>query len=312
MRVVILECVMNCNCSDAHVRQAKILCEYLRNEGHSCTILYIDDMRNFINEKYDVVIKSYSTFYENYACEIKLCVNNKDNAKFFFITNEYTIQASNVLNKTSKAGVKWNVIANFDTKTITNKLWQKKYFLNLNSLFYQPKELQTKKYNICYYGTYRKDRKAYFQKYFINKDFILSTSPKSVKKFIKDNCIFKACKRFTWGKHKDTLGLFKYSLYIEDKWIHSNFHNLADRFYEAMSNATVTLWDKSCVNTLAKSELAKLDYKSFIVDSYNDIINRNYEEDWKIQQKWSVLLEQQKQKTLEQFRDIICDAKRKE
>ena len=308
MNIAILECVSESNCSDAHVRQAVFIKEHFEKLGHYCKILYIDTMYSYVNEKFDIVIKSYSTFYENYDAEIKLCVNNKNNAKFFFITNEYTIQASNVLNKTSKAGCSWNIIANFSIDKITGKHWRNKYFVNLNTLFYQPKQIQNKKYDICYYGTYRQNRKKYFQKYFVSKKFILSTSPKSVKKFIKDGCIFTPCKRFVWGKTKDTLGLFKYSLYIEDEWIHTNFHNLADRFYEALSNNTVILFDKSCLHTLQCSELKNFCFDNFIIDSYNDILCRNYDSDLKEQQKWIELIESEKSKTFNQLESIILHA----
>lgn len=308
MYIAILECVSKSSCSDAHVRQAIFIKEHFEKLGHFCKILYIDTMLAYVNEKFDIIIKSYSTFYENYDAEIKLCINNKDNAKFFFITNEYTIQASNVLNKTSKAGCVWNIIANFNIDKITGRHWKNKYFVNLNVLFYQPKLIQDKKYLICYYGTYRQNRRKYFQKYFKSSKFILSTSPKSVKKFVKDGCVFTPCKRFVWGRNKDTLGLFKYTLYIEDEWIHSNFHNLADRFYEALSNKTVVLFDKSCLHTLQCSELRNLDFNDFIINSYEDIFNRNYNVDLKKQQKWVELIETEKAKTYKQLEKIILDA----
>lgn len=305
MKIAIIECVMNSNNRDAHVRQAIFLKDYLIKQGHQCQILYIDTIDKYINEKFDVIIKSYSTFYENYQAEIDLCTNNKDNAIFYFITNEYTIQQSNVMNRTYKNGCNWNIIANFEINKITGKHWKNKYSVNLNALFYQSKEKQEKKYNVCYYGTYRKDRKKSFQKYFVSKDFILSTSPKSVKKFVKDNCIFTPCKRFVWGKTKDTLGLFKYTLYIEDEWIHSNFHNLADRFYEALSNETIILFDKSCKHTLEHSELKNVDYSMFLINSYDEILNRDYQKDLKIQKEWIKTVEQEKQKAFKRLEEII-------
>lgn len=177
--------------------------------------------------------------------------------------------------------------------------------INLNVLFYQPKQKQEKKYNICYYGTYRKNRKKYFKKYFVSKDFILSTSPKSIKKFIKDGCLFTPCKRFVWGKQKDTLGLFKYTLYIEDEWIHTNFHNLADRFYEALSNETVVLFDKSCKHTLLNSELKNTNYESFLIDSLDDIKNRDYKEDLEKQKQWLQIVSEEKEKVLKKISDIL-------
>lgn len=307
MRIAILECSTKSS-SDAHMRQSQILKQYFRKKGDECDIYDIKDMVNAIDEKFDIIIKSYSTFYEDYNSEITICNNNKHNARFYFITNEYTIQASNVLNKTNKNGVNWNIITNFDKKAITNtKFWKNKYSLNLNCLFYNIKECQNKKYKVCYYGTYRKDRKKYFKKYFVSKNIILSTSPKSVKKFMKDGCIFKPCKRFIWGHKKDTLGLFKYSLYIEDEWIHNNFHNLADRFYEAMSNQTVTLFDKSCIHTLENSELKDKNYKDFIIDSFEEIEQRDYDKDWEKQKLWLDELQKQKENVLEEiYRIITC------
>lgn len=305
MKIAIIECVMNSNNKDAHVRQAIFIKDYLIQRGHQCQILYIDTINKYINEKFDVIIKSYSTFYENYQSEIDLFTNNKDNAKFYFITNEYTIQQSNVMNRTYKNGCNWNIITNFQIDKITGKHWKNKYSVNLNALFYQPKEKQEKKYSICYYGTYRKDRKKSFQKYFTTKDFILSTSPKSVKKFIKENCIFTPCKRFVWGKTKDTLGLFKYTLYIEDEWIHNNFHNLADRFYEALSNDVVILFDNACKHTLEHSELKNVNYQNFLIDSLENLSSRNYENDLKEQKEWIKIVENEKQKVLLQLEKII-------
>lgn len=305
MKIAIIECVMNSNNKDAHVRQAIFIKNYFLKKGHQCEILYIDTIDKYVKEKYDIIIKSYSTFYENYQAEIDLCTNNKDNAEFYFITNEYTIQQSNVMNRTYKNGCDWNIITNFELDKIKGKHWKKRFSVNLNALFYQSKEKQEKKYDVCYYGTYRKNRKKYFQKYFVSENFILSTSPKSIKKFLKDKCIFTPCKRFIWGQSKDTLGLFKYTLYIEDEWIHNNFHNLADRFYEALSNGTVILFDISCQHTLEHSELKYVDYSKFLISSYEELFNRNYEEDLEIQKSWIKIVEKEKEKTFKQLEDII-------
>ena len=305
MKIAIVECVMKSNSKDAHVRQAEFIRDDFIKLGHTCEILYINTLGKNVNNKYDVIIKSYSTFYENYKAELELYKNNKDNARFFFITNEYTIQASNVLNKSAKEGCKWNIIANFNKDKITGKIWYKKFSVNLNCLFYNKKTVKQKKYNVCYYGTYRKNRRKYFQKYFTSKDFILSTSPKSIKKFIKDDCKFTPCKRFDWNKLSDTLGLFSFTLYIEDEWIHQNFHNLADRFYEALSNETVILFDKSCIHTLQNSELKNENYKDFLIDSYEEITKRNYNTDLQEQKKWIKIIEAEKQKTFKQLEEII-------
>ena len=304
MKIAIVECTTDCE--DAHVRQAKFIRDFLISKGHDCIILYKNTLDKYVNQKYDVIIKSYCCYHENYKAETKLYLNNKENAKFFFITNEYTIQTRTVFQKMRKEhDFKCSIIANF--KNISDNYWYKNYFVNLNALFFQPKEIQKKKYKVCYYGTYRKDRKKYFKKYFVSKGIHLSTNIRSFKKFAKDGCQASLCKKFIWGNKKDTLGLFKYSLYIEDEWIHNNFHNLADRFYEAMSNQTVTLFDKSCIHTLENSELKDKNYKDFIIDSYEEIEQRDYDKDWEKQKLWLDELQKQKENVLEEiYRIITC------
>ena len=137
MNIAIVECTTEC--ADAHVRQAKFIKEYLQQKGHNCIILYKNTINDYINKKYDVIIKSYVSYYENHKAEEKLYANNKDNAKFFFLTNEYTIQTGTAFQRSQNKNVlKCDIISNFNN--ISKSVWKNHFFVNLNALFYQPKQ----------------------------------------------------------------------------------------------------------------------------------------------------------------------------
>ena len=72
------------------------------------------------------------------------------------------------------------------------------------------------------------------------------------------------------------------------------------------------MFDKSCIHTLQKSELKDENYDDFLIDSYEEILERNYSEDLKKQKKWIEIIEAEKQNTFKQLEDIILHAKRKE
>jgi hypothetical protein len=65
------------------------------------------------------------------------------------------------------------------------------------------------------------------------------------------------------------------------------------------------LFDKSCVNTLRKSEIASLDWKDFLIDSYADIAKRSYQDDWTKQERWIPIVKDEKQKALQTIEKIL-------
>lgn len=306
MRICILEAAEKINWNsviDAHVRQAITITKYLRAKGHTVFLLAGADMRGFNEKNFDVIVKSYAAFYDNFADQ-KRIIDNSPNAKLFWLTNEYDLQIGGTYTKLRKTRP-ISLIANFHNK---REGFKKHHFVNMNALFYEAdKEIPDKKYNMCYYGTYRKNRAVYFKKYFKSKDFIVSTSKKNVKKFKSLGCIFTPVDKFKWGGKKDTLGYFKYTLYIEDIYTHTCFNNLADRFYEALSNKTVILFDKSCINTLKQSEIANENWQDFIIDDFENIKKRDYEKDLASQQKWMDIVKTERQKALEKIEAILTE-----
>jgi hypothetical protein len=304
MKICILEAAEKINWNsviDAHVRQAITITNYLRAKGHTVFLLAGADMRGFNEKNFDVIIKSYAAFYDNFADQ-KRIIENSPNAKLFWLTNEYDLQIGGTYTKIRKYRP-IHLIANFINKREGFKTHN---FVNMNALFYEAdKQTPAKKYDVCYYGTYRKNRAMYFRKYFKSKEIILSTSKKNIKKFKSIGCDFTPVDKFKWGSKYDTLGYFKYTIYIEDEYTHKCFNNLADRFYEALSNKTVILFDKSCINTLRKSEIADENWQNFIIDDFEDIKNRDYEKDLASQQKWAEIVKAERQKALEKIEEII-------
>lgn len=116
MRIAIIECVQKSNCQDAHVRQAYFIKDILKKEGNECEVIFSNEVSKYKNQKFDIIIKSYSTFYEDYQNENELYKNNKD-AAFYFVTNEYTIQTSGLFSKSGFKNItNKNIIVNFDIK----------------------------------------------------------------------------------------------------------------------------------------------------------------------------------------------------
>lgn len=79
---------------------------------------------------------------------------------------------------------------------------------------------------------------------------------------------------------------------------HTVFNNLSDRFYEALSNKTVTLFDQSCINTLKNSELKDCNYQNFIINSLDNLNKRDYKKEWEEQSKWIQVVENEQKRTI--------------
>jgi hypothetical protein len=66
-------------------------------------------------------------------------------------------------------------------------------------------------------------------------------------------------------------GMFSDTIYIEDKFTHTNYNSPANRFYECLSTGVYIHFDFSCLLTFNK---AGIDIKPFIVDGHKDIENK--------------------------------------
>ena len=259
MKIAIIEVVAVApNPIDAHVRNAIEIFHHLKAKGHE--VHFMANNTPVIEEKFDVIIFSYASFYFDFKRYEKL-VEINDSTEFVWITNEYNLSMNSFMRKKVK-----HVIANFRNNSIDK---YNNLVVNLNTLLFRNRNEKTpKKYDICYYGTHRPDRAKYFKKY-LKSWFILSTSPKNHKLFKDMGCICKFTDKFHWQAKKETLNQFKASLYIEDEYTHECFNHLANRFYEAITCNCALFFDRSCLSTIQKSNCDVDPF--FIVDSYEEI-----------------------------------------
>jgi hypothetical protein len=286
---------------DAHLRNSIILSKYLKAD-----LLCIEkDFIKSLNKKYNVLILAYASHYAPFKLINKL-VNNNKKAKKIVLSNEYNMASS-------IGGFKpYEIISNY-IKLSNNKSVIKQHILNLNLLFAKnSNKLINKKYNCIYYGTFRANRNIYFKKY-IKENIYLSTSKKNFKKYKHIGCNPKFINKLNWEEKKETLNLFKYSLYIEDINTHKNFNNLANRWYEAGFCNNVVFFDVNCLNTIRKSEISEYEeqIKFYIVSSYEELeekikeCNKDFIKHLEVQKSWRKNELQLREKMLEDLKNII-------
>ena len=240
---------------DAHLRNAYVLRDEL-----DATILYNrDHLRECWNRNFEHIIVSYGTFYADIIPFLRWMEDRKDLSKFYFLSNEYNLSPNSSFHKFLKEN-SFDVIANHVESGTNVKGYSAFHTLNLNLLLFKGRnELTEKKYDLIYWGRYRPNREVYFKKYF-NRDMMLSTSQKNLRKFREIGCDAIGINKLKWDKNAETLNLFKYTLYIEDLKTHDHYSHLANRFYEALQCNVLMFFD---VNAKKTTQLAGLDVDDF-------------------------------------------------
>jgi hypothetical protein len=250
------------------------------------------------DKEYDVIILTYSNRYTDFETLKKLI--KKDN-------NQIRVGI-----KTEYEEVGYNRPYFMPYIEIGNYVGCKN-FLNTNLLIArEPNLLTRKKYDCIYYSRYRSDRMKYCKEY-LQSGIYLSTHPKNHKHFFHAGCRPKLIKHIDWTPKKETLNVFRYSLYIEDKYTHSVFNNLANRWYEAGFCNNVVFFDVNCWNTIRKSEIAYFEdqIKDYIVTSYEDLqakieyCNQDFERHLAIQKSWRMAELQLRKEMIDSFKKII-------
>jgi len=248
------------------------------------------------DKDYDVIIVTYFNRYTDYNT-LSALINKKQ--KRFLIRTEYEDVYTGM-----KEFNPYSEICNF--KGGTN-------FLNLNLLISKkPNKLTEKKYDCIYYSRYRADRMKYCKEY-LQGDVYLSTHPKNHKHFYHEGCRPKLIKHIDWTEGKETLNLFRYSLYLEDVYTHKVFNNLANRWYEAGFCNNVVFFDVNCINTIKKSELGYYyeQVKEYIVSSYDDLqekinyCNQDFEKHLAIQKSWRLQEIQLRNEMIDDLKKLI-------
>jgi hypothetical protein len=275
----------------------------------NCDYLYNTKM--LYGSDYDILIFGFACLGVPIEKIISFILKQKNKVKVFWIIGEYQQISHNAIFYYNKRfGYGYEIIKNYDKK-IVRQGCTKYHFLNINLLVSKPaNNLTGKKYNCIYYGRWRDDRKEYFKKY-IQEGVYLSTSIKNMKLFKHNGCNPKYLDTIDWTDGRETLNQFRYSLYIEDKYTHSVFNNLANRWYEAGFCNNVVFFDINCKNTIEKSEIAYHFDPYYYVSNHAELMQKIEEcnQDWgkhlAIQKTWRLQEPVLRAKMIEDLKQII-------
>jgi hypothetical protein len=248
------------------------------------------------NKEYDIIILPYFNRYTDYNT-LKKIINK--NQKRFLLRSEYE-----GVHAIFKEFNPYYEICNFEGGV---------NFLNTNLLISKPaNKLTVKKYDCIYYSRYRADRMKYCKEY-LQGDIYLSTHPKNHKHFFHAGCRPKLIKHIDWTEGRETLNMFRYSLYMEDVYTHSVFNNLANRWYEAGFCNNVVFFDANCWNTIRKSELGHFEsqVKDYVVSNHAELMekieycNKDFERHLAIQKGWRLNEMELRRQMIEKLKQII-------
>lgn len=234
----------------------------LRDELGAHLFVNAADISN--DDDYDAIICGFGSTSCEREKSTDFLLRNKS-ARIFWLVGEYEQSTFAPLFYSKRS---FEVIKNFEHQ-IRNKMCTAQHFLNINALLAAPANRPIKKkYGAVYYGRWRPDRLMYFRQY-LDSGMYLSTHSKNIKLFHHNGCNPKLIKPMTWQRGRETLNLFYASLYIEDKFTHTHYNCLANRFYEALACNAVPLFDSSCESTIKRSGYDEWDWH--IVQSPEDI-----------------------------------------
>jgi hypothetical protein len=235
-----------------HWLNAKKIKDFLNQEGHEVDLIWsYPTVNDQIKSGYDRIIFNHASHYSyvDYAW-----LKASPEAKLFFITNELLLGEPRALWMAVKDGSRYEVISNHPSNVskVVKKYTTAWNLVNLNALITDDEpSLEKEQNNQCiYYGSYRPGRISSFQN-FLQKGVIISTHQKNREKFKKIGVNGPFIDRLNWAKQD--LAQYSYSIYIEDDVTHLNYNYLANRFYEALNNNVIPLFDAACGETLIKS-----------------------------------------------------------
>jgi hypothetical protein len=305
MRILIIDShkgIPHEEATNLHVRNARVLSEYL---GATLVASY-EGADDIAQQQWDAIICNHASGYANVDYK---CVEMNPDAKLFYITNEYNLGEPQILWMAAKQGRKYDVIANHpaEASKVVKKYVDNWNILNLNCLiFSEPKQEEQEslfaieKNGVIYYGSFRKGRAKYFQKYFDSR-LCVSTSQDNILKFseIFPDATARFIGKIKWFPEQQ-LKSFQYSLYIEDEKTHTHYNHLANRFYEALSCDVVPIFDESCLGTIEKSGYNIS--KDYVCSTADELHGKN---GLKCDPKWIVQAKKEKQEVLQKIKTII-------
>ena len=229
--------------------------------------------------------------------------------EIFLLNNDYLWTSAGTYSGKHKTH-KLTILSSVKEEDSKFKKYSEYHFLNVNSLIAKkPNATICKKYDLVYYGTWRKKRHRFLQKYFKNGDFYFSSSKKNLRQHSQLGG-YKAiwCDKLDWTEGRESLNLFKYSLYVEDDFSNTHFTNLANRFFEALFCNCVQFFDTSCAHTVREAGIAFDSY--FFVDSYEELKHKIETCDFattlaRQQEMWLPYAFKEKEKTISQLKNLL-------
>ncbi len=249
----------------AHVRNAIKLSKEL-GVWHDVKLVDLTTAQE-ASGQYDVILFSYAGMGCDFTAIDKV-IEAQKNCRIGWLTNEFELFANTYVKERMDF-----IITNFEAHGIKKAhTYRDHLMVNLNTLIFSDVNPKfAKKYDVCYFGTYRKYREEYFKRYF-REEFILSTTKKNFKRFADLGLDCVATDKFCVKEGQETLNLFSATLYLEDSKTHTCFNYMANRFYEALQCNTALFFDVSCRNTIVNDAYAVDDY--FLVESYEGLMEK--------------------------------------
>jgi hypothetical protein len=107
--------------------------------------------------------------------------------------------------------------------------------------------------DLFYYGAFRAQRVAAFDRYFTGPQVpvTISSTSKKFEAYVGENVTLMG--GIDRGSFYYELGLHGLGLYIEDEKSHTEFHSPANRFYEMLSAGLPMVFQPECVEQLARA-----------------------------------------------------------
>jgi len=250
------------NAFNLHLRNSLILKDMF-NADLVTLPKHLEPLRDKV---YDKILFVHASAYAKANHFVRFIVENSPKADLYYLVNDYYLGEPHALWALCRDyGYKFTCIANHqpEASKVVQKNVKEWHVVNLNCIIYEslPKrknkaglffDAPEHQYNLIYFGAFRTGRVPYFKKYF-DIDFPVSTSKKNIEKFERAGIYALWMPRLNWWGTGNTLYDYRFSFYIEDEATHIHYSQLGNRFYEALSYGTPSIFDKSCQNTIDKS-----------------------------------------------------------
>ena len=218
-------------------------------------------------DDYDVIICGFGSFSTEIN-ESTAFLNKNKNAVLFWLVSDYEQTTFAPLFYSKR---KFHIIKSFEHQ-MKNKMAKEQYFVNINALLSGGYNKNVKEVSkVVYYGRWRDGRADYFRQYLQGGVFV-STSQKNKRRFLENGCNPLFLPALSWKDNGENLKQFKVSIYLEDKFTHSNYCCPANRHYEAVKCGVHQLFQAESLNTFDRYELEVP--RELVFNNYKELIDK--------------------------------------